>query len=114
MPTFDFQCAKCDHIFEFNRQFGSKANPACPACKSKKTEKLLSVPAIAFKGSGWYKTDSMSGGAKKAAKKEETKESATTGTEGTLRSDSGQAPETKGATKETKATEGKKESKGAA
>ncbi len=70
MPTFDFQCAKCKNVFEFNRPFGSKANPACPNCASKKTEKLLSVPAIAFKGSGWYKTDSRSGGAKRADKKE--------------------------------------------
>ncbi len=58
MPTFDFQCAKCGTVFEFARPFGSKATPACPKCKSKKTEKLLTPPAIQFKGSGWYKTDS--------------------------------------------------------
>jgi putative FmdB family regulatory protein len=58
MPTFDFQCTKCDHVFEFARPFGSKTVPACPACKSKKTEKLMTPPTIQFKGTGFYKTDS--------------------------------------------------------
>jgi len=58
MPTFDFQCQKCKTVFEFARPFGSKATPACPSCKNKKTEKLLTPPAVQFKGSGFYKTDS--------------------------------------------------------
>ncbi len=57
MPTFDFRCAKCAHTFEFTRPFGGKEIPKCPACGSKKTEKQLSVPAVVFKGSGWYKTE---------------------------------------------------------
>lgn len=58
MLTFDFQCTKCKHIFEFTRPFGSEATPVCPACQSKKTEKLIAPPAVHFKGTGWYKTDS--------------------------------------------------------
>lgn len=58
MPTFDFRCATCDHVFEFTRPFGSKTIPQCPNCGKKKTEKLISPPAVHFKGSGWYKTDS--------------------------------------------------------
>lgn len=58
MPTFDFQCAKCKNVFEFVRPFGSKTVPSCPECGSKKTEKLMTPPAVHFKGSGWYKTDS--------------------------------------------------------
>jgi len=60
MPTFDFQCTGCDHIFEFNRPFGSEELPSCPECKSKKVQKLLSTPNIQFKGEGFYKTDSGS------------------------------------------------------
>jgi putative FmdB family regulatory protein len=59
MPTFDFRCLKCDTVFEFARPFGSKTTPACPKCKSKRTEKQITPPAVHFKGSGWYKTDSM-------------------------------------------------------
>ena len=58
MPTFDFQCNNCNAIFEKTIPFGSKTKPTCPTCTSKKTEKLLSVPSIRFKGSGFYKTDS--------------------------------------------------------
>jgi putative FmdB family regulatory protein len=65
MPTFDFRCKKCDHVFEFTRPFGSKDTPKCPECGSKRTEKMISPPAVHFKGSGWYKTDS--GSSKKSA-----------------------------------------------
>ena len=58
MPTFDFQCKACQAVFEHTRPFGSKEHPACPQCRSKRTEKLLTPPAIHFKGSGFYKTDS--------------------------------------------------------
>ena len=59
MPTFDFHCTACDTTFEKTLPFGSKGKPACPHCKSKKTEKLISMPGIAFKGTGFYKTDSQ-------------------------------------------------------
>ncbi len=55
MPLFDFRCRDCSVTFEFERPFGSKARPACPACRSRKTEKMLTPPAIQFKGKGFYK-----------------------------------------------------------
>ena len=70
MPTFDFQCQKCDAVFEFSRPFGSSEHPACPTCGTEETEKLIAPPAIHFKGSGFYKTD---GATKAASKKEEPK-----------------------------------------
>jgi putative FmdB family regulatory protein len=78
MPIFDFECAKCKAVFEFSRPFGSKENPACPACKSKKTEKLFSAPTVVFKGEGWYKTagrknDSVAEVPKTSAETKETK-----------------------------------------
>lgn len=66
MPTFDFQCKACGNVFEFARAFGSKTLPACPSCGAKKTEKLLTPPAVHFKGTGWYKTEN---GAKPAMAK---------------------------------------------
>lgn len=60
MPTFDFTCTACKSVFEKTLSFGVKTKPACPECGSKKTEKMLSMPGIVFKGSGFYKTDSKS------------------------------------------------------
>lgn len=57
MPTFDFRCTKCGETFEKTLSFGVKTKPACPQCASKKTEKLLSMPGIVFKGTGFYKND---------------------------------------------------------
>ncbi len=60
MPTYDFRCPKCSHHFEVNLPFGSKVHPLCPKCRHAKTEKLIAPPAIHFKGSGFFKTDSRS------------------------------------------------------
>ncbi len=102
MPRFDFVCQKCGHTFEFSRPFGSKVQPACPECKSKKTEKMITPPAVHFKGSGWYKTDSRSGSAVPVKKTEpavaETK-TVETKTEGTKTAEK-TAPETKAPAKE--------------
>ncbi len=65
MPTFDFQCTSCGHTFEYSRPFGSSDVPVCPKCSHSKTSKLISTPAIQFKGDGFYVTDS------KEVKKEE-------------------------------------------
>jgi putative FmdB family regulatory protein len=76
MPLFDFTCTKCGNVFEFLRSFGSKAKPPCPACGSKKTEKKIAPPAVHFKGSGFYKTDSVPSKPKKAPEKKESKPAA--------------------------------------
>ncbi len=65
MPTFDFTCTACKTVFEKTVAFGSKTKPACPECGSKKTEKMISMPSVVFKGSGFYKTDSKASPAKK-------------------------------------------------
>ena len=57
MPTFDFRCGSCSHVWEWTRPFGRKTSPPCPSCGSKKTEKLLSPPSVQFRGAGFYKTD---------------------------------------------------------
>ena len=74
MPRFDFRCKKCKTTFEESLPFGSKNLPKCSACGSKMTEKLISPPAVHFKGSGWYKTDSkIVPAAPGASKKKEVK-----------------------------------------
>ena len=55
MPLYEYQCPK-DGIFELVRKFSDPPLEACPTCAGP-IEKLVSAPAIQFKGSGWYITD---------------------------------------------------------
>jgi putative FmdB family regulatory protein len=57
MPIYDYRCDQCGHVFSAVQSFSDEALEKCPNC-GKKPRRLLSMPAIVFKGSGWYKTDS--------------------------------------------------------
>ncbi|MEX2047770.1 MAG: FmdB family zinc ribbon protein [Chloroflexota bacterium] len=57
MPIYDYRCDHCGHVFSAVQSFSDEALGQCPNC-GKKPRRLLSMPAIVFKGSGWYKTDS--------------------------------------------------------
>ena len=56
MPRFDFQCTQCGSTFEATVPFGTEKLPACTKCNGK-TRKIITPPAIHFKGSGFYVTD---------------------------------------------------------
>ena len=55
MPLYEYQCPKCGR-FELIRKFSDEPLTRCPTCGSP-IQKLLSAPAIQFKGTGWYITD---------------------------------------------------------
>lgn len=55
MPLYEYQCPTCGR-FELIQKFSDAALSACPTC-GKPVTKLLSAPAIQFKGAGWYVTD---------------------------------------------------------
>lgn len=94
MPTFDFKCLQCDHIFEFSRAFGNKTKPTCPECKAKKTEKLMSPPMVVFKGEGFYKTDSVKKAAPPVHRLPDTKVPFGAGQAGSSESEGGKKDET--------------------
>jgi putative FmdB family regulatory protein len=56
MPLYEYECTSCEHRFELIQRFSDPPAHACPKCGSP-VKKLLSSPAIQFKGSGWYITD---------------------------------------------------------
>jgi putative FmdB family regulatory protein len=79
MPLYEYQCEACSHRFERIQKFSDPPVDTCPSCGGK-VRKLLSSPAIQFKGSGWYVTDyarqdkkGSSGGDKAASGGNETK-----------------------------------------
>ena len=57
MPLYEYRCESCGHQFEVIQKFSDAHVDVCPNCKSGPVVKLLSSPAIQFKGSGWYITD---------------------------------------------------------
>lgn len=56
MPLYEYQCEQCGHRFEVIQKFSDPPVETCPRCNGA-VRKLLSSPAIQFKGSGWYITD---------------------------------------------------------
>ena len=57
MPLYEYECQACHHRFEKIQRFSDPLVKKCPACGKNKVKKLLSSPAIQFKGTGWYITD---------------------------------------------------------
>ena len=55
MPLYEYECPGCG-TFERVQKFSDPILTACPTCE-KPVEKLISAPAIQFKGTGWYVTD---------------------------------------------------------
>lgn len=56
MPLYDYLCKKCGHRFEKIQKFSDPEIKECPQCGGE-VERLLSAPAVQFKGTGWYVTD---------------------------------------------------------
>ena len=56
MPLYEYQCDACAHRFEVIQQYKDAPIDVCPKCGGT-VKKLLSSPAIQFKGSGFYITD---------------------------------------------------------
>ena len=60
MPIYEYQCKQCNERHEIIQRFSDAPLTHCPSCGGE-MKKLISSPAIQFKGSGFYKTDYASG-----------------------------------------------------
>jgi len=56
MPLYEYECSKCHKTIEKIQKVGDQGPQKCPYCGGT-LKKLVSIPAIKFKGSGWYVTD---------------------------------------------------------
>ena len=56
MPLYEYECDDCGHRFEKIQKFSDPLEDTCPKCGGP-VHKLMSSPAIQFKGSGFYITD---------------------------------------------------------
>src|SRR5262245_15111511 len=57
MPLYEYECVACNNRFERIQKFSDPLVETCPKCGKGPVRKLISSPAIQFKGSGWYITD---------------------------------------------------------
>ncbi|WP_249012154.1 FmdB family zinc ribbon protein [Conexibacter sp. DBS9H8] len=55
MPLYEYKCKK-GHVFDAIQSFSEDPLTTCEICGAK-AERVLSAPAIHFKGSGFYNTD---------------------------------------------------------
>jgi len=56
LPLYEYECDACGHRFEKIQKFSDPLEDTCPKCGGH-VHKLMSSPAIQFKGSGFYITD---------------------------------------------------------
>ena len=56
MPLYEYECESCGARVERIQKFSDPPLTTCERCGGP-LRKLLSSPAIQFKGSGWYITD---------------------------------------------------------
>jgi putative FmdB family regulatory protein len=90
MPLYEYECTQCGHRFELIQRFADPLADTCASCGKVPVHKLLSAPAVHFKGTGWYVTDYAKKGSEAAGKSE------------------GAAAESKAAATETTAADDKK------
>jgi putative FmdB family regulatory protein len=67
VPIYEYECESCQERFELMQKFSDKALKKCAKCGGP-VHKVLSAPALLFKGTGWYVTDYASPERKKAQK----------------------------------------------
>ena len=80
MPLYEYQCDACGCRFEVIQKFSDPSVESCKECGKGPVRRLLSSPAIQFKGTGWYitdysqkgKSDTASGAAAKSGAKSDT------------------------------------------
>jgi putative FmdB family regulatory protein len=115
MPLYEYQCDACAHRFEVIQKYSDAPIEVCPKC-SGVVKKLLSSPAIQFKGTGWYITDyaragKTDGGAAGSGKNESGSSSSEKSSEGSSESKAESKSESKGESKSESKTETKSETK---
>ncbi len=67
MPTYEYRCDNCGKNFDVVQSFHDDPLTECPTCGSP-VRKVFGSVGIVFKGSGFYKTDSRSGGSSSTAR----------------------------------------------
>ncbi|HJP83266.1 MAG TPA: FmdB family zinc ribbon protein [Fimbriimonadaceae bacterium] len=60
MPTYVYECSACSDVFEVEQRITEEPLNACHCGSSGTVKRVIQPVGIAFKGSGFYVTDSAS------------------------------------------------------
>lgn len=78
MPTYEYECLACRHVFEYFQSMKDEPIKTCPACKGEVKRLIGAGAGFIFKGSGFYQTDYRSSEYKKQAQSDQKPSSAPT------------------------------------
>ena len=78
MPTYEYECRKCGHLFEKFQSMTDERLKSCPECKGRVDRLIGTGAGIIFKGSGFYETDYRSDSYQKGAQKASSSSAAST------------------------------------
>jgi putative FmdB family regulatory protein len=92
MPIYEYRCHSCGKKFEAMQKFSDEPLTVHPECGGGPVDRLLSVPALQFKGSGWYVNDYAKGGSVKSEPKSEAKSDTAKSDTSSSKTDSTSAP----------------------
>src|SRR5436305_15087609 len=95
MPLYDYRCHKCGETFEVRQKFADELLKVHDECGGE-LERLISAPALQFKGTGWYVTDYGKNGKSPSTAKAESK------SDGDSKSSDSKSSDTKSSSSETK------------
>ena len=71
MPLYEYKCSVCQETTEYIQKVNDAPKTDCGKCGRKDSlVRLISPPALQFKGSGWYLTDYSDKGKKAKAQAE--------------------------------------------
>lgn len=104
MPLYEYKCQSCGETFEVIQKFSDAPLNVHKQCGGR-VERLLSPPALQFKGSGWYVTDYAGGNGKGKSSKDDKKEAKT---ESSSSKESASKTESKSSSTTTSSTSDKK------
>ena len=101
MPLYEYQCGKCGSVFEVMQKFADAPLAVHENCGGA-VERLISAPALQFKGAGWYVNDyaksgsagtkASEGGEKKSAETKSSDSSSSSSNSSTSTSGSSSTP----------------------
>ncbi len=101
MPTYEYECQRCKHVFERFQSMTDTPLQRCPKCRGKVRRMIGSGAGLLFKGSGFYITDYRNESYHKARKAEQSDAGSDKGSSGKKKDSGAGKPEKKKTQKKT-------------